>query len=98
MTVTDEVFAMAARVLDVKPGKKVMEHVVARVKAGKCLHCDKPASRRGLCGTHYFAYRRAKAGKTRAEAIELDTKAIQAGKILPDGMTRQIRSPNPFLT
>lgn len=97
VTVLDEVFQMAVEVLDVKPARKLVAEIRERVKAGKCLHCDADATRRGLCVNCYFAFRRAKAGKSRAEAIELETRAIKAGKILPVNYCRQIKSPNPFL-
>jgi hypothetical protein len=29
-----------------------------RTQTGKCRHCSRPASRRGLCDTHYRAERR----------------------------------------
>lgn len=94
---TSEVFHMAAEVLDVKPSKKTMDRIRSRITGCKCLLCDEHATRRGLCVSHYFAYRRARASMSRAEQTELDTRSVRAGKILPVGYSRQVKKPNPFL-
>lgn len=92
-----EVFQMAAQVLDTRPARKLMDVIRMRVKSGTCLHCDRKATRRGLCVNCYFAYRRARSGLTKAQAVEMETKAIKAGKILPANFARQIKSPNLFM-
>ena len=70
---TREVFQMVARILNARPPDKIR----SRVQAKTCLHCAKPAERRGLCKRHYFAFRRALAGKSLARSKQFETKAIR---------------------
>ena len=95
--ISDEVFAMAAKVLDVQPPRKVAEKIKGRIQAGKCLLCDKPATRRGLCVEHYFAFRRALVGLSKGEVEKLKNRSVLAGKILPANYARKVKRPNPFL-
>lgn len=92
-----EVWTMAAEVLEVQPAKKELARIRERIEAGKCLLCDCQATRRGLCVSHYFFWRRAVAGKSKAERLEITTKAIRTGKLLPAGYVQRIKQPNPFL-
>lgn len=88
---------MAAEVLDVQPSRKDVPRIRERVEQGKCLLCDAAATRRGLCVGHYFSWRRAVAGKSKAERLEITTRAIRSGKLLPAGYVKSIKQPNPFL-
>jgi hypothetical protein len=88
---------MAAELLDMKPRKQDVPRIKERITAGKCLLCEQQATRRGVCAAHYFAWRRAMAGKSRAERLEITSKAIRAGKLLPAGYVQRVKQPNPFL-
>jgi hypothetical protein len=80
-----------------QPAKKELARIHERITEGKCLLCDSQATRRGLCVSHYFFWRRAMAGKSRAERLEITSKAIRAGKLLPAGYVQRVKQPNPFL-
>lgn len=82
--------------LSVKKSKR--NEVLQRTKAGQCLMCDKVAKQRGLCHAHYFQFYRGKMSLPESERIDYERKHIQAGKILASGQSRQIKSPNPYLS
>jgi hypothetical protein len=77
--------------------RKVSKRIKDRVLAGKCLCCESIARQRGLCWNCYYAYRSTKLQKKNAtEAARYDTACVRAGKILPAGKVREIKSTNPF--
>lgn len=77
--------------------KKVTRRTKERVISGKCLCCESIARQRGLCWNCYYAYRSTKLQKKSAtEAAKYDTACVRAGKILPAGKVREIKSTNPF--
>ncbi len=77
--------------------KRSLEKPVAeRVKSEKCLHCDRQASRRGLCGAHYMQFRRTQSDMPKSERGDFELEAIREGRILAVGKIREIKKPNPF--
>ncbi len=60
-----------------------------------CIHCDRPIKTRGLCNAHYVEFRRAFESLPLDERDEFETKAVEAGKILPSS-TGKPRSENIF--
>ncbi len=68
-----------------------------RVTKGVCLLCDSRAGRRGLCGSHYFMFRRKMLAKpTKATRKAFATRQVKAGRILAAHAIYQIRRENPF--
>ncbi len=85
---------------DVQIRKGKAAAVEARVKTGKCLHCDEQAQTRGLCSKHYLQFHRKLAEiKGNAKAKETaKAKAIQEGLILPPRYAQRFVEPGPFDT
>ena len=78
-------------VMDVKLSAKVKKQVDDRLGAGKCLQCEKPVYRRGLCSCHYGRYRTALQEQPKKARGELEARMIEKGMIASD---RQGHRPN----
>ena len=66
-----------------------------RVRSGRCLLCESPHAKRGLCDAHYQRHlaTKRKGGKSRAWMRLL----ISEGLILPAQAIREVgTNPNPF--
>ena len=87
-----EIVVMAAEAIG-KFKKKVQE----RVSSGKCLCCEKPALKRGLCYQCYYKWRtvRVTLGSASKQA-SFDAKLIRIGKLLHPQAVRDIKSRNIF--
>jgi hypothetical protein len=80
-----------------KANRKISGKVLERVKSRKCLNCENPAKRRGLCNQCYLKFRNKKAGlESTADRLAFEMNCVQAGKILAVGKVRELRTPNPF--
>lgn len=89
----EELLAMAT----VGPSGKVKAVIKERVTAGKCLCCDRPLLKRGLCYQCYYAWRNSKnALPTKAKQLEFDAKLIRDGKLLPAQGVRQYTRNSVF--
>ena len=78
-------------VMEVRLSAKVKKHVDSRLEAGKCLHCDQPAERRGLCWCHYGRFRTALQEQPKRTRGELEVKMIEQGMVAGE---RQGHRPN----
>ncbi len=76
--------------------RSISKSVVERAKSGNCLHCDKAASRRGLCVTHYFEFRRTLLSLPMAERADWEVQQIRDGRILIVGHVARLKSSNVF--
>lgn len=82
---------------DVTVKRTKAAEVEERVRSGLCLLCDREASRRGLCMTHYMAFMRRKDRQDGTDAkAAFETACIREGLVLPVGQMREIKSDDPF--
>ena len=79
-----------------QPTGELLERLRSRILDGKCLHCENSPTRRGLCVTCYWAFRRMIRGKPRLSKKLIESRSIREGKILPPNFARQVKRPNPF--
>ena len=87
-----EIFFMAINI-----GAKAKRYVEERVKAGKCLCCENPALKRGLCHQCYYKWRSLRlAIGSQAKRASYDARLIRAGKLLAPQAVREIRASSPF--
>jgi hypothetical protein len=77
---------------------KIRAKIELRIKAGVCLCCDRPATRRGLCVAHYHQYRRALQARDKVERVDFESRAIRAGKVLARHTYAAIRRGDPFVS
>ena len=78
-----------------KPDKQA--EVIARVKAGQCLLCGKTARlRRGLCTPCYCKFRREFIGRSHADQVKFERRAIEEGLVLGVQQVRAILNDDPF--
>lgn len=75
--ITQEIF-----VVDATRTAKIQKQVEERVKAQKCLCCDKKPVRLGLCDHHYYRYRTEHEKLGPRAAAKYEAKLRQAGKLL----------------
>lgn len=69
--------------MDVTPTPKAKKHIQEKVSAGKCLCCDKPLLKRGLCYQCYYKWRRVRSElQTKTKQAEFDAKLIRIGRLL----------------
>lgn len=78
-------------VMDVKLSTKVKKQVESRLESGKCLQCDSPIHRRGLCTCHYGRYRAALQEQPKKVRGELEARMIEKGMVAHE---RQGHRPN----
>jgi hypothetical protein len=68
-----------------------------RVRLGRCLHCEQPAMRRGLCMSHYRLFLRQRAAKTKKTLKdEFEARCVHEGLVLPVQRMRVSRLNDPF--
>ena len=81
-----------------RPKGRVAAAVREKVLADKCLidGCDHPPTRRGLCTRHYHLFLKTLEAEGPEKAAELEQQLIKDGLVLPVGLVRAIRNPNPF--
>lgn len=77
--------------------RSLTNQIKERVKTGKCLLCDKLATRRGVCTGHYFKFVRAKGELNRTERMDFDIQMVREGKILGVGQIRELTTDNPYI-
>ena len=87
-TELSEAFLMPS---DVEPKRTIARAIWERAKTGKCLHCDLPAYRRGICYRHYYQYKTNLRSTPRDRRKLFHDTAVREGKILPN---RQGQRPN----
>lgn len=76
---------------------KVRQQVQACVEQGKCLCCDRPALKRGLCHQCYYQWRSRREGLgTDEERARYDESLTQKGKLLVPQAVRALRSSSVF--
>lgn len=83
-------------VMDVQVSRKIQRHVEDRVKCGKCLECDQPIHRRGLCTLHYSRFRTALLEQPKSRRPSTEAKYIERGMIAGEGVVRQISVGNIY--
>lgn len=89
----EELLAMAT----VGPSTQIKAVIQERVAARKCLCCDRPLLKRGLCYQCYYAWRNTKlALPTKSKQLEFDAKLIRDGKLLPAQGVRQYTRDSVF--
>jgi hypothetical protein len=76
--------------------RSLANKVTERVRSGKCLLCDKPAVRRGLCMNHYMIFRRRRNLKGGTDGAVFEESCIREGKILAVNEMRKLKSDDPF--
>lgn len=87
-----EIVVMAA-----EPTPKAKKHIAAKVKSGKCLCCDKPALKRGLCHQCYYLWRTTRRGLgSAAKRAAYDSKLIRIGRLLAAQAVRAFKSESVF--
>jgi hypothetical protein len=84
-------------VMQAEPTPKAKKHIAARVAAGKCLCCENPALKRGLCYQCYYKWRNARNTLgTAAKKAAFDSKLIRLGKLLHQQAVRAFKACNVF--
>jgi hypothetical protein len=88
----NEIIVMATQV-----SGKTKTLVIERVKAGKCLCCDNPSLKRGLCHQCYYKWRtfRASIGSA-AKRGGYDARLIRSGKLLEPQAVRAMKTNSVF--
>lgn len=80
-------------VMQSEPTPKAKKHILAKVQSGKCLCCDKPALKRGLCYQCYYVWRNTRrALPTAAKRAAYDSKLIRIGRLLAAQAVRAFKS------
>lgn len=69
-------------VVDATRTPRVQKLVEERIKAKKCLCCDKSPHRLGLCDHHYHIHRTIKLNMPKRKLAKYEAKAIQEGRLL----------------
>lgn len=77
--------------------KKSLQAIVKeRVRSNKCLVCDGPCERRGLCQRHYATFLRQLRERPRDERVAYEEALIREGKILAIQQMRELKRDDPF--
>lgn len=76
------------RAADIEPMAKHRKRISEKQTAGKCLLCEEPIHRRGLCGSHYWAYRLTMLQTQPNRRHVVEAKAIREGMILASNQGR----------
>lgn len=74
-------------------------HAKEKAKAGACLidQCQSKVRTRGLCKTHYHAFRSMARGiRDYHERMKFETQQIASGRVLPSHVIRELTQQNPF--
>lgn len=83
-------------VMEVRLSPRIKKHVAARTAACKCLQCDQPTYRRGLCTSHYSQFRTALQELPKKERQVLECKLIEKGEVAEDRQGQRLHSVNVF--
>jgi len=86
-----------AMVASAKPKRSIAKEVQERVRSRKCLQCDRPGEKRGLCSQHYQAFMGLYHRTPDNEKAALEDENIREGRILACGEQRKLKSNNPFI-
>lgn len=81
---------------DIVVKRTLAGQVTDRVRSGKCLLCDDPAVRRGLCMNHYQLFLRRRDARGNSDGVQFEAACIREGKILAVGKMRELKSNDPF--
>lgn len=76
--------------------RSIANQVTERVRSCKCLLCDDPATRRGLCMNHYQTFLRRRAVRGEKDGALFEETCIREGKILGLGKMRELKANDPF--
>ena len=89
-------YGIRVMAIDMAPKRTIRKQVEERAATGLCLHCERQATRLGLCNSHYHQYRMTLLRQDGADRELWKGKQIRDGKVLPSGFVRQIDVDNPF--
>jgi 2-keto-3-deoxy-L-rhamnonate aldolase RhmA len=64
-------------------------------KTTNCLQCGEPSAKRGLCGTCYSRFDKAKTRLSKDKKASFERALIESGKLLPKGK-RSSKSYDPY--
>lgn len=88
---------VALVVMNVNVGPKIKKQIAEKVQSNKCLCCDKPMLKRGLCYQCYYAWRRERNRLTsKAKQVEFDALLIRKGRLLDQQAVRDYKGHSVF--